>query len=153
MEIAGTPTTNPEEAAEEAVAMKKAIGSPVYPVDESTVRDIGRRSFERSPGAEEDDQRQRAAVIASGDRRKKLADLRIPTLVIHGDRDSLIRPKGGRATANAVSGAKLVTYPDMGHDIPRALWPSILDEICAMAAPKTTAPKAQLNKVRRTESR
>jgi pimeloyl-ACP methyl ester carboxylesterase len=98
------------------------------------VRDIGRRSFERNPGAEEDNLRQRAAVIASADRRGALAGLRIPALVIHGEQDPVIRLKGGRATADAIPCARLVTYPGMGHDLPRALWPSILDQICALAA-------------------
>ena len=96
------------------------------------MRDIGRRSFERHPGAEQDTLRQRAAIIASGDRRNALAGLRIPTLVIHGQQDPVIRPKGGRATAAAIPGAKLVTYPGMGHDLPRALWPAILAEIHAL---------------------
>ena len=133
---AGTPVTHPDQAGEEAVALKRVIGSPGYPLDEPTVRDIGRRSFERHPGAEQDDLRQRAAVIASGDRRNALAGLRIPALVLHGEQDPVIRPRGGRATAGAVPGAKLVTYPGMGHDLPRALWPSILGEIQALAAPK-----------------
>jgi pimeloyl-ACP methyl ester carboxylesterase len=136
---AGTPVTDPDQAAAEAIAFKKVTGSPGYPLDEDMVRDIGRRSFERHPGAEEDDRRQRAAVISSGDRRNALAGLRIPVLVIHGDQDPMIRPKGGRATADAIPGARLVTYPGMGHDLPPALWPFIMDEICALAA-RTQAP-------------
>jgi hypothetical protein len=46
----------------------------------------------------------------------------------------VIRPKGGRATARAIPGARLITYPGMGHDLPAALWPSIADEICALTA-------------------
>jgi pimeloyl-ACP methyl ester carboxylesterase len=130
---AGTPVTSPDQAADQAVALKRVIGSPGYPPDEPTVRDIARRSFLRHPGAEHDDLRQRAAVIASRDRRRALAALRIPALVIHGDQDPVIRPKGGRATARAIPGARLVTYPGMGHDLPRALWPSIVAEICAQA--------------------
>jgi pimeloyl-ACP methyl ester carboxylesterase len=136
---AGTRITDPDQAGQEAVAFKKVTGSPGYPLDENMVHDIGRRSFERHPGAEEDDERQRAAVIASGDRRKALAGLRIPALVIHGDQDPVIRPRGGRATADAIPGARLVTYRGMGHDLPRQLWPSILDEICALAARTQTA--------------
>jgi pimeloyl-ACP methyl ester carboxylesterase len=136
---AGTPVTSADQAAEQAVALKKVTGSPGYPPDEDTVRDIARRSFQRHPGADEDDLRQRAAVIASGDRRRALAGLRIPALVIHGDQDPVIRPKGGRATAAAIPGARLVTYPGMGHDLPRPLWPSILDEICALAE-RTSTP-------------
>ena len=95
---AGTPVTDAEQAAEAAVALKKVIGSPGYPLDEPAVRDVGRRSFERDRGAEEDAARQRAAVIASGDRRRALAGLRMPVLVIHGEQDPIIRPKGGRST-------------------------------------------------------
>ena len=75
---AGTPVTRPDQAGEEAVALKRVIGSPGYPLDEAAVRDIGRRSFERHPGAEQDDRRQRAAVIASGDRRNALASTACP---------------------------------------------------------------------------
>jgi len=139
-QMAGTPVTHPDQAADEAVALKRAIGSPGYPLDEPAVRDIGRRSFERNPGAEGGSLRQRAAIIASGDRRPALAGLRIPALVIHGDQDPVIRPKGGRATVDAIPGARLVTYPGMGHDLPRALWPSIVDQICALAAQAEAAP-------------
>ena len=37
-----------------------------------------------------------------------------PTVVIHGLIDPLVRPDGGIATAQAVPGARLVMYPDMG---------------------------------------
>lgn len=133
-QAAGTPVTSPDQAADRAVALKRIIGSPGYPLDEDMVRDIAARSFQRHPDAEQDerdDQRQRAAVIASGDRRRALAGLRIPALVIHGEQDPVIRPRGGRATARAIPGARLVTYPGMGHDLPAALWPSIVGEITA----------------------
>jgi pimeloyl-ACP methyl ester carboxylesterase len=139
-EAAGTPVTSEDEAADEAVALKRAMTTPAYPVDEELVRDIARRSYQRDHGSEEDDIRQRAAVIASGSRRKKLRGLRIPTLVIHGTDDPVIRPKGGRATARSIPGAKLVTYPGMGHDLPRALWPAMIDEISELT--RVTQPTA-----------
>ena len=43
-----------------------------------------------------------------------------PTLVVHGLVDPLVTPSGGIATAQAIPGAKLVMYPDMGHDLPAA---------------------------------
>jgi pimeloyl-ACP methyl ester carboxylesterase len=61
----------------------------------------------------------------------------VPTLVLHGEADPLVRPAGGRATAAAVPGARLVTYPGMGHNLPPQLWPALVDEIAAIAA--TTA--------------
>ena len=128
----GNPVTSADEAADEAVALKRVAGSPGYPLDEPTVRNIARRSFQRHPGSNEDDLRQRAAVVASGDRRKALAGVHVPTVVLHGEDDPMIRAKGGRATAAAIPGAKLVIYPGMGHDLPRALWPSMIDEIGAL---------------------
>ena len=134
MQIAGTPVNSPEEAAEATVALKRLTGTARYPIDEVLLRDIGRRSFERDPGNEADDFRQRAAVSASGSRRKALAGLRIPVLVLHGAQDPIINVKAGRATAATIPGARLVVYPEMGHDLPRELWPSMLDEIGAIAA-------------------
>ncbi len=134
MKIAGTPVNGPEDAAEATVALKRLTGTARYPIDEDLIRDIGRRSYERDPGHEADDFRQRAAVSASGSRRKALAGVRIPTLVLHGGQDPIINVKAGRATAAAIPGARLVIYPEMGHDLPRELWPSMLDEIAALAA-------------------
>ncbi|MEW9530545.1 alpha/beta fold hydrolase [Microbispora sp. NPDC049125] len=133
MAIAGAPVNGPDDAAREAVAMKRLMGSPAYPFDEKATGEIARRSYERHPGTPEGDARQRAAISASGDRRAKLAGVTIPTLVLHGEEDPIIRPKAGRATAAAIPGARLVTYPGMGHDLPRALWPSMLGHIRALA--------------------
>ena len=102
------------------------------PHDEAWLRDIGRRAFERGQdplGA----RRQLAAILASGDRRAGLAGVRVPTLVMHGDADPLVRPSGGRATAAAVPGARLVVYPGLGHDLPAALWRPFIDQISATA--------------------
>ncbi|WP_268961163.1 alpha/beta fold hydrolase [Nonomuraea cypriaca] len=129
MKLSNTPVTSPDQAAQEAVAMRKLIGSPRYPFGEKEVGDIGRRSYERHPGTPEGDARQRAAVTVSGDRRKALATLRIPALVLHGEDDPVIQLKAGQATAAAIPGARLVTYPGMGHDLPRQLWPSMLEQI------------------------
>ena len=57
----------------------------------------------------------------------------MPTLVIHGLVDPLVTPSGGIATAEAIPGAKLVMYADMGHDLPRPRWDDIIDEIAANA--------------------
>jgi pimeloyl-ACP methyl ester carboxylesterase len=101
---------------------------------------VGALSSPRDPGTEADDFRQRAAVAASGSRRKALGRLRLPALVVHGDQDPIINIKAGRATA-AIPRARLVVYPGMGHDLPRALWPSILDEITALAARALDRPR------------
>jgi len=53
--------------------------------------------------------------------------------VIHGTADPLVAPSGGRATARAIPGAELMMIKGMGHDLPRAAWPQIIDGIAAHA--------------------
>jgi pimeloyl-ACP methyl ester carboxylesterase len=77
--------------------------------------------------------RQLAGVLASGDRAAGLAELDVPTLVIHGVDDTLITPSGGERTAELVPGSKLLMLKDMGHDLPEPLWPFITDVIAAHA--------------------
>lgn len=77
--------------------------------------------------------RQLAAIVSAADRRPMLRRLRLRTLVVHSDADPLVRLSGGRATARAIAGAKLVVYPGMGHDLPASLQPHIADEIAALA--------------------
>jgi pimeloyl-ACP methyl ester carboxylesterase len=110
----------------------KVIGSPGFPFDEERMRDIFGRAFDRGyhPAGVA---RQFAAIVASGDRTAALRDVRVPTLVIHGAADPLIRVEGGRATAAAIPGAQLVVIEGMGHDLPRGVWAEIIDAIGALA--------------------
>ncbi len=78
--------------------------------------------------------RQLAAIIASGDRTAELQRIAAPTLVIHGSVDPLVSPSGGRATARAIPGAELMMIEGMGHDLPRVLWPRLIDAFAAHAA-------------------
>lgn len=73
------------------------------------------------------------AIFASGDRRARLADVKVPTLVIHGDVDPLVRVEAGMDTAKTILGAKLVIVKRMGHALPEELWPEIVDAIAAHA--------------------
>ncbi len=75
--------------------------------------------------------RQVAAVFASGDRSELLPGVSVPMLVIHGLDDALIDPSGGRRTAELVPGSHLLEIADMGHDLPRQLWPLIVGAIIA----------------------
>jgi pimeloyl-ACP methyl ester carboxylesterase len=56
-----------------------------------------------------------------------------PTLVLHGEADPLVKLAAGQATAAAISGARLVTYPGWGHDFPMGLLETMADEIAAHA--------------------
>ena len=73
--------------------------------------------------------RQLGAILSSGNRTKMLKRITAPTLVIHGTVDKMIRPSGGRATARAIPGARMMKIDGMGHDLPRGVWPPIIDAI------------------------
>ncbi|MBA3908142.1 MAG: alpha/beta fold hydrolase, partial [Pseudonocardiales bacterium] len=122
------PARSPDEAAERAVATFRVIGSPGYPLDEDWLRAYARRAFARGAAAGADagsPRRQLAAAMGSPSRLAGLRGVRVPTLVVHGEQDPLIRPSAGRAMARVVPGARLVEFPGMGHNLPAALWHSL----------------------------
>ena len=111
----------------------RQIGSQTFDFEEDNKRERAGRCFERgihpAGGA-----RQLAAVLTASDRTARLRDVRVPATVIHGDADPLVDVSGGRATAAAIPGARLLVLPRMGHDLPRELWPEIIDAIAGNAA-------------------
>jgi pimeloyl-ACP methyl ester carboxylesterase len=106
----------------------RAIGSPGFEFNEDDIRDLAARSYDR-----DDDRnatgRQLAAILSSGNRTRALRRISAPTLVVHGADDRLVSPSGGRATAKAIPGAQLMLVDGMGHDLPRKLWPRLIDAI------------------------
>lgn len=66
--------------------------------------------------------RQMAAVMRDGSRDEALRSVTVPTLVMHGSRDPLIHPSGGRHTAEVIPNARYVEIEGLGHDYPRAVW-------------------------------
>ena len=63
------------------------------------------------------------AVAHDGSRSEALGMVDLPVLVIHGSRDTLIDPSGGRRTAEVIPGARYLEIDGMGHDDPPAGWP------------------------------
>ncbi|MBM3683502.1 MAG: alpha/beta fold hydrolase [Actinobacteria bacterium] len=115
-----------------AVHWIEVVGSPDH-LDREAAADLAARAYDRGFHPE-GTVRQLAAVLASGSRADALAQLRLPTLVIHGTEDRLLRPEGGRRTAELVPGARLVEVPGMGHDLPPAFWSVIVEQVTALAA-------------------
>jgi pimeloyl-ACP methyl ester carboxylesterase len=126
------PPDDREGIADWAVENWRVIGSPGFEMDAEALRARARASYDRGYNPRGVG-RQLAAIIASGDRTTDLAKLDLPTLVIHGEEDALIDVSGGRATAAAIRGAKLIVIPGMGHDLPRELWPLFVEEIAENA--------------------
>jgi pimeloyl-ACP methyl ester carboxylesterase len=133
LRVARRPITSRDDYVRHLVDLLPVSRSPAYPPDEQWLREIGAACFDRGHD-QAGVQRQGAAFAAGGDRRAELAAVTAPTLVVHGEEDRLIRLPGGRATADAIPGARLVTYPGMGSDLPRELWDAVADEIRDLAA-------------------
>ncbi|GIW45166.1 MAG: alpha/beta hydrolase [Candidatus Binatia bacterium] len=128
--LAPQPTSR-EEAIERGVAIFRTIGSPKY-FDEVEIRELAARSFDRgiNPAGV---MRQLAAILASGNRTEALRRVEVPALVIHGRSDPLVPFAAGEATARALPRAKLLAFDDMGHDMPRPLWPQMVEAIHEVA--------------------
>ena len=109
------------------------IGSPGFPRNDEELRRRAGRAYDRGHDPAGSG-RQPAALVASPDRTLHLRRITVPTLVIHGTRDKLVSPSGGRATARAIPGARLMTIEGMGHDLPRLAWPRIVEGIAQNAA-------------------
>ena len=117
-----------ERAAFIAAAERSSVWASKRYVEVDRLRERAAAAYDRAfhpQGAP----RQLAAIYASGDRTDALAKVEVPVLVIHGRDDTLISPPGGQATAEAVPSANLLVLADMGHDLPSALWPLIVDAV------------------------
>jgi pimeloyl-ACP methyl ester carboxylesterase len=113
---------------ERAVRVFRAIGSPGFPFDEGRARARAARAYDRCfhPAGVA---RQMIAIVASGSRRDALRRLQMPALVVHGADDPLIPLACGLDTAESIPGAELLIVEGMGHDLPRAVWPRLVDAV------------------------
>jgi len=130
--LAPPPTTR-EEAIDRSVTVFRTIGSPGFPFDEDDIRTRAALSFDRgfNPAGTV---RQLVAILASGSRKDALKAVHAPALVIHGKDDPLVPFPAGQDTAAAIRGAELLAIDGMGHDLPRAVWPRLIDAISALTA-------------------
>jgi len=122
------PPTDREGFIASFLATWRVLNGTTFSVDEGRVLRYAEATFDRGlslAGVA----RQTAAINASGSRREALRSLMVPTLVIHGSADPLIRVECGIDTANAIPGAKLKIIDGMGHALPVPVWREIIDAI------------------------
>ena len=115
------------------VRLYKLIGSPRYPASDAYLHErLGmsvRRSYRPQGTA-----RQMVAIAADGNRSELLAQIKVPTQVIHGRDDPLVPVAAGHDLAQKIAGAKLDLIEGMGHDLPVELWPRFVAGIADAAA-------------------
>ena len=123
----GDPNPNDRESMiEHSLTMWKWISGPTF--NEAEAREFTAAGVDRAIRVE-GTERQTAAIFASRDRTAALRLVRTPTLVVHGLVDPLVRPSGGEATARAIPDARLLMFPEMGHDLPEGRWNEIAGAI------------------------
>ncbi|HET7775595.1 MAG TPA: alpha/beta fold hydrolase [Azospira sp.] len=106
----------------DGMARYRAVASPAYPVQENWLEELLREEYRRGFNPK-GVARQLAAIVADGDRRARLASIRVPALVLHGAADPLIPPACGQDVAAHIPGARLHLVDGMGHDLPPQLGP------------------------------
>jgi len=121
------PSGGKEEYIERAVKLFRAVGAKKG-FDEEYVREGAALAWDRGINMAGTG-RQLGAITADGNRTERLKQITVPTLVIHGKDDRLIAPSGGKATAKAIPGARLMLVDDMGHDLPRPVWAKLIGAI------------------------
>lgn len=125
------PATTRDEAAERQLTGLRLWGSPAcFDVDRITAD--AHAAFDRcwDPDGRA---RQAMAVFSSPSRVEALGQLQVPSLVVHGDADRLVPLEAGRATADAIPGARLEIVEGMGHDYPPQYWPRMVELITTHA--------------------
>ena len=111
------------------LALARLVASPGYPFDEAEARARIERDLVSGVRDTAAQSRQVGAKWHGG----RLSELQVPALVLHGERDPLLRPAAARRTAAAIGGARLVLLPGVGHDLPAAVWPQVAGEVRAVA--------------------
>ncbi|CAN5434909.1 alpha/beta hydrolase [soil metagenome] len=108
------------------------IGSPAFPDAEEAVSARAGETYDRGVSAS-GVARQMLAILNQPDRTRRLHELGLPTLVIHGLSDKMVHVYGGRATSHAIPGSELLLVPGMGHDLPVQLHDTFVEAIRKVA--------------------
>ncbi|MDX1636074.1 MAG: alpha/beta hydrolase [Marinobacter sp.] len=109
-----------EAVVERSLAFWRAIQSPGFPPREEEVRDRIVRDYRRSyhPAGI---LRQTRAILATGSLSSMTRRIRVPTVIIHGSDDPLVRPVAAEQLKYLIPHARLERIRGMGHDLPAPL--------------------------------
>jgi pimeloyl-ACP methyl ester carboxylesterase len=135
--LTATPPLDRESYVDAHIAGLRVWGSPAF-ADEDRWRRDAERAFDRCfhPSGPA---RQFRAVGAAASRADGLRQVSTPTLVMHGDCDTLIDISGGRRTAELIPGARFEVIEGMGHDYPPQVWSRWVDLVSAFVSSTSRA--------------
>jgi pimeloyl-ACP methyl ester carboxylesterase len=130
--LTAPPATDRDSYIAASIAGLHVWGSPEFADEARWTRDAA-RAFDRRfhPSGT---RRQFMGIGASPPRADRLRGVTTPSLVMHGDCDTLIDISGGRRTAELIPGARFETIEGMGHDYPPQLWNHWVDVVSEFIA-------------------
>ncbi|NGQ92901.1 alpha/beta hydrolase [Rhodobacter sp. HX-7-19] len=102
---------------------RELVAGPLDPADRAELAARVAAAFAYGTPHDAGTRRQYAAILADTARYRLLADLDVPTLVIHGEDDPFVRPDHGIDIANRIPGARRILLPRMGHEITASFAP------------------------------
>ncbi len=103
-----------EERINRTIRLVSTIGMQGFDYNSSEFKDEVNETIERSP----DDSgfiRQMAAILGTKNRIDKVKTIRVPTLIIHGKTDPLIKVKNAFHTHKLIKNSKIKIIDNMGH--------------------------------------
>ena len=114
-----------------SLAVAKGIASPANPVDEAEA--LARIELELGAGPRDKDAQSRQ--LGAKWHGARLREVRVPTLVLHGQDDPIVRTSAARAVARTVPGSKLLILPEAGHDLPAPTWKVVAEQTRSLLGP------------------
>ena len=73
--------------------------------------------------------RQFDAILGTGSLLSYTRKITAPTVVVHGSKDPMVRPRNGRNLARVIDGAHYVVVDGMGHDLPEPVWRPVVEAL------------------------
>ncbi|SED50753.1 Pimeloyl-ACP methyl ester carboxylesterase [Streptomyces sp. 2224.1] len=119
----------PEGDIEAGIALARLLHSPAHPLDEQAVRDAV-TSLADSGVRDGHSQSRQIGAPWHGPAINRIT---VPTLVLHGADDPLVKPAAGRAVAARIPGARFVSLPGVGHDLPEPVWNDVAMRVRRLA--------------------
>ena len=112
----GDPAVDREAVIDQLFRADRVWAGPAFLFDEGERRALISRAIDRCY-APDGVARQYAAIMATPTVAERLAEVRTPTLVVHGECDALLPAEHGRDIARRIPGARYVEIAGMGHDL------------------------------------
>ena len=134
------PATDRASVVAHGIKGRRTYATTRFAFDEKRIGELIGAAYDRSYYPE-GTARQYAAIVASPPRTERLKSLKLPTLVLHGSVDTLLRPECGRHTAQCITGSEYHEIDGWGHDMPPQMVPLVSGLILTFVAKIESARK------------